>query len=264
MTTFFVFKGKGGNNVNKNRSNLVLSLVSLVITSFLLVFTVYSWYTSNQEVKASSIVGATDIEHTTFTLEKYSASATDWVNVSKIEEKNVLPGTTTYFRLKCVNDNNFTVSLTAKFEGIESKLDTTYVKVSSDGKNVTYNGIKAYDIVNNQVKVTPVIDGGDSKNILYEISSGNIMLKHFKIQEGYIIQRFGQTETKTGAVLSRDDVNDQLDTVSISDAILNNQQIAKGTSYFYFALTFLDNDDVDKYFMYQELFIASLTLYRAD
>lgn len=250
--------------MNKNRSNLVLSLVSLVITSFLLVFTVYSWYTSNQEVKASSIVGATDIEHTTFTLEKYSVSATDWVNVSKIEEKNVLPGTTTYFRLKCVNDNNFTVSLTAKFEGIESKLDTTYVKVSSDGKNVTYNGIPTYTIANNQVKVDPVVDGGDTKSILYDINGSTISLRHFKIEEGYIIQRFGTTETKTGAVIKKDDVDQTIDTISISDPILNNQQIAIGTSYYYFAFTFLDNDDVDKYFMFQELFIASLTLYRAD
>ena len=155
--------------MNKNRSNLVLSLLSLVITSFLLVFTIYSWYTSNQEVNTKGIVGATDIEHASFTLEKYNVSTTSWVPVTKIEEKNVLPGKVTYFRLKCVNENTTSIKLTAKFEGVESRLDKTYVKVSSDNKNITYNGIPTYSILNNQVKVDPVVDGGDSKSILYDV-----------------------------------------------------------------------------------------------
>ena len=250
--------------MNKNRSNLVLSLLSLVITSFLLVFTIYSWYTSNQEVNTKSIVGATDIEHATFTLEKYNVSTTSWVPVTKIEEKNVLPGKVTYFRLKCVNENTNSIKLTAKFEGVESRLDKTYVKVSSDNKNITYNGIPTYPIVNNQVKVDPVVDGGDSKSILYDVTGTNISLRHFKIEEGYIIQRFGTTETKTGAVTKKDDVTQSLDTISITDPILNKQSVAVGTSYYYFAFTFLDNDDVDKYFMYQELYIASLTLHEGD
>ncbi len=250
--------------MNKNRSNLVLSLVSLVITSFLLVFTVYSWYTSNQEVSAGSIVGATDIQNTEFVLEKYNSSSTSWVTVSKIEEENVLPGTSTYFRLKCVNSNDSTVSLTCKFEGVESILDTDYVKVSSDGTKVTYNGIPTYTISNSQVTVDPVVDNGDTKSILYTISDSTVSLSQFKIEEGYIIQKFGTTETTSGAVSKKDDVDSTIQTISITDSILTNEEIAIGTSYYYFALTFLDNDDVDKYFMYQELYISSLTMFEGE
>ena len=254
MTTFFVFKGKGGNNVNKNRSNLVLSLVSLVITSFLLVFTVYSWYTSNQEVKASSIVGATEINNSEFTLEKWSSSANEWVGVSKIEEENVLPGTVLYLRLKCVNANDTAISLNAKFEGISSVLNTSYVKVS--GTNITYNGVPTYTIANNQVTV------GASNNVLYDVSNTTISLNKFKIEDGYVIQCFGTTETKTGAISSIDDATDDLKT--IDESILSAQEFASGTSYYYFALTYLDNDDLNNYYMYQSLIIESLTITESE
>ena len=88
-----------------------------------------------------------------------------------------------------------------------------------------------------------------------------ISLRHFKIQEGYVIQRFGTTETTSGAVIKKDDLTNNLDIISVSDSILNNQEIAIGTSYYYFALTFLDNDDIDKYFMYQDLYIDSLSMF---
>ncbi len=244
---------------NSNRHNLIISLLSLVVTTFLLVFTVYSWYTSNQEVETKSIIGATEIQKTSFELEAWKND--EWKKVSKIEEKNVLPGKTTYFRLKCVNDNDTTIRLTAKFEGIQSKLDTTYVKVSTDKTKITYNGIETYSIASNQVTVEPVVENGETKSILYDVDNTTISLRHFKIQESYIIQRFGTTETKTGAVTKRDDLTNSLDTISISDSILNKQEIAIGTSYYYFALTFLDNDDIDKYLMYQGLYISSLTMF---
>ena len=259
MTTFFVFKGKGGNNVNKNRSNLVLSLVSLVITSFLLVFTVYSWYTSNQEVKASSIVGATDIEHTTFTLERWNESSSAWVNVSKIEQNNSLPGTTIYLRLKCVNENSFEIKLNAKFEGISSNLDTNFVKVNQS--KISYNGVPRYDVVSNKVSVDPVTVGTTIKSVLYNISNSTITLGDFKIEDGYVIENFGSTETKTGAISSVDDITEDLKL--LSDNILEGTTISTGTSYQYFALTYLDNDLLNNYFMYQKLSIDSLTISEA-
>lgn len=244
--------------MNKNRSNLVLSLVSLVITSFLLVFTVYSWYTSNQEVKASSIVGATDIEHTTFTLERWNESSSAWVNVSKIKEENVLPGKVMYLRLKCVNENANAITLNAKFEGIESLLNTNFVKISTDGLSVAYNGVSIYPIENNKVTVNPVTIGNTSRSVLYNITNSKISLQDFEIHEGYVIENFGTTETTSGAINSIDDVTSAMKT--LDDKVLENQSMPTGTSYQYFALTYLDNDDVNNYYMYQELFIASLTI----
>ena len=244
--------------MNKNRSNLVLSLISLVITSFLLVFTVYSWYTSNQEVKASSIVGATDIEHATFDLERWNSSTSTWVSVSKIKEENVLPGKVMYLRLKCVNENESAITLNAKFEGIESLLNTNYVKISTDGLSVAYNGISVYTIANSKVTVNPVTIGSTSRSVLYNITNSKISLQDFVIHEGYVIENFGTTETTSGAINSIDNATSALKT--LDEKVLDNQSIPAGTSYQYFALTYLDNDDVNNYYMYQELFIASLTI----
>ncbi len=239
--------------------NLIVSFLSMLTTAVLLIVTIFSWYTENRETHSGSIIGGTEIPKTSFELDYWNDSS--WVVVNNIEKTNVLPGTTTYYRLKCVNSGDSTVSLTAKFEGISSKLDTGYVRISADNKSVTYNGIKTYDIVNNSVTVDPVVDNGDTKTVLYDISEGSISLRHFKIEEGYIIQRFGTVETTSNAILKKDDVTLEYDTISIGDPILNNQEIAIGTSYYYFALTFLDNDDIDRYFMYQGLYINSLTMY---
>ncbi len=244
--------------------NLIFSILSLVTTTILLIFTVYSWYTQNEVVQVKSIVAQTESQTTHYELYYWNTSEGEWSVVTEIRKTNVLPGTTTYFKLKCNNDSGAPVRLTAKFQGIQSKLDTNYVKVSADGKYVTYNGIKTYNVVNNQVTVEPIVSGGDTKSVLYTINSNVISLRHFEIRDGYVIQSFGQTETKPSspitATLKRDDVVDGTTNI-ISEPIMNNQIIATGESSYYFALTFLDDDDMDKYYMYQELYIDSLTMF---
>lgn len=245
--------------MNKKMTNLIVSILSLVMTTVLLIFTVYSWYTSNTEVKASSIIGGSDVEKANFELDYWDE--TEWKEVKKIEKRNVLPGTTTYFRLKCINTNSAAINITAKFEEIESSVDVNYVQVASDGKSVNYNQVRAYGVESGKVTVPAVTGYGSSKSILYEISGSNVTLKDFKVEEGYVIQRFGTTETKTGAVLNRDDIVSSMDIIAIDEEILDNQSVAVGTSYYYFALTFLDDDDIDNYYMYQELFIKSLSMF---
>ena len=61
--------------MKRNRTNLIFSLISLVITSFLLVFTVYSWYTSNQVVSVSTIRGTVVDNQLIDSVEFYNFSA---------------------------------------------------------------------------------------------------------------------------------------------------------------------------------------------
>ena len=245
--------------------NLIFSILSLVTTTILLIVTVYSWYTQNEVVTVTSIVGQTENEDTHYELYYWKPSTNSWAVVTEIEEKNVLPGTTTYFKIVCTNNSGKAVKLTAKFQGIQSILDTNYVKVSSDGKYITYNSIKTYDIVNSQVTVEPVVENGGTKNVLYVVDAEqNIALRHFEIKDGYVIQKFGPTPTTSGAVTKRDDVTDSSNVSSLDAPILNNQIIPVNTSEYYFALTFLDDDDKDAYYMYQELYIDSLTMFEDE
>ena len=245
--------------------NLIFSILSLVTTTILLIVTVYSWYTQNEVVQIKSIVGQTESETTHYELYYWKESESKWVVVSEIKQENVLPGSTTYFKLACTNSGTAPVKLTATFQGIQSRLDTKYVEVSADGKYITYNGIKTYDVVNNQVTVEPVVENSDTKNVLYIVDAQkNIALRHFEIKDGYVIQKFGPTETHSGAITRRDDVTSSSKISNIADPILNQQIIAIGESSYYFSLTFLDDDDKDKYFMYQELYIDSLTMFESE
>lgn len=242
--------------------NLIFSILSLVTTTILLIVTVYSWYTQNEVVTVKSIVGQTENQDTNYELYYWKTSESKWVVATEIQQRNVLPGSTTYFKLACTNSGSAPVKLTAKFQGIQSKLDTNYVKVSADGKYITYNGIKTYDVANNQVTVEPVVENGDTKNVLYIVDAQkNISLRHFEIKDGYVIQKYGQTETHSGAITKRDNVTSSSNVSNIADSILNEQIIPVGTTNYYFSLTFLDDDDKDKYFMYQELYIDSLTMF---
>ena len=242
--------------------NLIFSILSLVTTTILLIVTVYSWYTQNEVVQVKSIVGQTENQDTNYELYYWKESTSSWAVVTEIKEKNVLPGKTTYFRLKCVNNSGSSVKLTAKFQGIQSRLDTNYVKVSADGKTINYSGIKAYDIANNKVEVDPVVVGETTKTVLYNVSNKNITLGQFKIEDGYVIQKYGTTETHTGAIDNIDDATSDL--IGVGDEVLSSWNVAVDTSYYYFSLTYLHDADINNYYMYQELYIDSLTMFESE
>ena len=204
--------------------NLIFSILSLVTTTILLIVTVYSWYTQNEVVQIKSIVAQTESETTHYELYYWKESESKWVVVSEIKQKNVLPGSTTYFKLVCTNSGTAPVKLTAKFQGIQSRLDTNYVKVSADGKTINYSGIKAYDIANNKVEVDPVVVGETTKTILYNVTNKNIALGQFKIEDGYVIQKYGTTETTSGAIDNIDDATSDL--IGIGDEVLSSWNVA--------------------------------------
>ncbi len=241
--------------------NLIFSILSLVTTTILLIVTVYSWYTQNEVVQVKSIVAQTENQSTNYELYYWDdkTATAEWKIVTEIKKTNVLPGTATYFRLKCTNNGSEPVTIKANFEGIESRLDTNYVKVSADGSYVTYNTVKAYDIENGNVTVDPVVVGEDSLSVLYNITNSTVALSDFIIENGYMVETFGTTETHSGAIDNIDDVTSDLKTVD--ELVINGHTTPAGqTNYYYFALTYLDNAELNNYFMYQILFVESLKI----
>ena len=238
--------------------NLILSCASLLVTAALLVLTVFSWYVVNQEVNVTGIVANTAGEDLDFTLSYYDESQSKWNPVTeKIEFKNVLPGTAKYFKLSCQNSGIDDIKITGFFDGITSNLDTTYVKVS--GNYVTYNTVPAYEI--NSVSKAVLVDN----KVLYRVNSSTITLGSFLIEQGYRVQYFGTTETKgtENPTTTYNDI-DNLPTDGsmryVRDDVFESLTITPSGINIYFALVYLNDNSLNKYYMYQSLYLDSLVI----
>ncbi len=267
--------------MNKNRSNLVLSLLSLVITSFLLVFTIYSWYTSNQEVKASGIVASTAGENFDFRLRYWDGSSWKVVN-QNLRYEGWLPGTTTYYELKLSNTDSSSAMVNVDFTGVNSSVNNEYVKATYDGTSggyIKYNGVNAYKYTGNPVGQESAYVRVDtvsaSNQALYKITENKVgsninyivSAETLKIENGFRWQYIGESENATdetlhtGAITDIDDITEDDYIYDLSTPLLEDYEIVGNTSfYYYFAITFLDDDDMDRFYMYQDLFIEAITI----
>ena len=237
--------------------NLILSCASLLVTAALLVLTVFSWYVSNQKVDVTGIIANTADENLHFTLYYYDTDESDWVPMTdalKFEDK--LPGDATYFKLACENTGDSDIAINGYFEGIQSKLDTDYVKVS--GNYITYNTVPAYAI---GASSSVVVDN----KILYSVQGSQISLGYYKIEEGFRVQYFGETETKgtenpTTTYNTADNQPNDGTVRKLNTPLFDNLIIPTTGKNQYFAVVYLDDDDLNSYYMYQNLYLDSIVI----
>ena len=238
--------------------NLILSFASLLATAGLLVFVIFSWYVVNQEVNVNGIVASTAGEDLTFTLYYYDTEENDWAPMTEpLKFEDNLPGDATYFKLVCENSGSSDITINGYFEGIQSKLDTDYVKVN--GNYITYNTVPAYAI--NGTSHSVVVDN----KVLYSVSGSQISLGYYKIEEGFRIQYFGETETKGTENPSRtyntaDNQPNDGTVRKLSTPLFDNLIIPTTGKNQYFALVYLDDDDVNSFYMYQNLYLDSIVI----
>ncbi len=236
--------------------NLITSILSLVTTSFLLIGVVVAWYVSNQEVSVNTITVVTEGNKFTYALDYYDKTTEKWTGVNEYVLSDMLPGDAVYFRLSCSNTSGAEALLNGHFENITSKLDTNYVKKS--GTDLLYAGVKAYTFDSENVVRVNTNVYSNAVLYTYDQSTNKVGLGAIKIEDSFRVEYFGQTETKTGAITDVDTESEERRV--ITGNIFESERISEGVSYLYFALMYLDDDDRNNFYMYQELFIASLVI----
>lgn len=237
----------------KKKLNLILSCASLLVTVALLIVTVFSWYVVNEEAKAENIVANTAGDDLSFELSYYDKTSSSWKLVTEeLEFENVLPGFYQCFRLTCHNSGESNINITGAFEGIESNLDTTFVKVS--GNKITYNTIPQYTI--NSVSNAVVIDN----QILYKVQGTAISLGAYLIENGYRIQYYGTAETTEPTFTKIDDLPTDGSVMNVNSSIFENLTVTPSGLNLYFSLIYLDDDELNPYYMYQSLYLASFVV----
>ncbi len=238
--------------------NLILSCASLCVTVALLILSVFSWYVTNQEVNVTGIVASTAGEDLTFTLYYYDEDESEWTPMTDaLVFENTLPGEAKYFKLVCENSGTDDITINGYFEGIQSKLDTDFVKVS--GNYVTYNTVPAYQINNTSRAV--LIDN----RVLYSVQGSTISLGYYKIEEGFRIQYFGETETNgtespSTTYNSIDNQPNDGTVRSVNSSLFENLIIPTTGKNLYFAFVYLDDDELNPYYMYQSLYLDALVI----
>lgn len=261
--------------------NLILSAASTVVTLGLLIATMFAWYVVNKEAEAHGVIASTADKGLGMNLRYWDGDS--WEDVDdNLSFEGWLPGTTTYFELSIENTSSEDHAITANFIGIESKVDNNYVKATYNGSTggyITYNGVNAYKYTGTPTASNAAyvrVDTVDASNqalykIMQQTVSGQtsyvVTAETLKIENGFKWQYIGESEDDpdetlhTGAVTDIDEITEDDYIYDITDPLLDDYEVYGGTTlYYYFAVTFMDDDDMDQFYMYQELFIEAISV----
>ena len=134
--------------------NYILSVGSLMVTLFLLVITMFSWYVTNNQAEAKGITGITASNGHSFEIRYWDASQSSWELTTSFDDatKDLWPGDVVYFKISLINEeDNTSVKVNVNLSDINVVIDNT--KVTADANHVYYNGVSMYDVSSNKVKV---------------------------------------------------------------------------------------------------------------
>ncbi len=260
---------------------LIINLISLITTSFLLIMVVFSWYISNDTVKAEGIFGKTEDEDYSLKLQRgiYNSSnqTWTWTDTTSLSISNIQPGDSFFFRIIITTSRN--INLNMDFSGIESDIDNS---ISVSNGYVLIGSTKKYNIVNNKVTVN---EGGASKT-LYNISGSTVSLGDYKVEDTFKFYNYGVcttnpttivsgtsgiTVTYAGSPLDNDVTNDGITPDDLGSVATNYSVTASGSetiAFAYFALEFNDEASIvningvesSNCYLYQSLTISQLAV----
>ena len=166
-------------------SNLILSLISLVVTSTLLVVLIMAWYTSNTKVDATGLRAASGEDSYVFNFYYWDETTKDsdlersgsWkLTKNDLSIQDAMPEDIFYFK---VEGTGLSVNQVIQmiFRDVSSTLDTDVVKgiynPISGEYEVRFNGVKRYSSLTSNINVDYEIDGVNTSKTLYNLLEEN-------------------------------------------------------------------------------------------
>lgn len=182
---------------------LVINLITLVITTFLLIFVINAWYVTNEKANVSGIIGATDSDAFSLELERgeYNAGSQTkwtWTNTNNLAISNMQPGDAFFFRFKITASKagSFKVTLSDIVSQLqEGVLDRTSVTVGNTTKYyVTMNSTKIYEMQSATLCSVYSDQAGNTKLgdlYSYNTTDSVLELEEFKVEDAFLYYDYG-------------------------------------------------------------------------
>ena len=273
----------------KKRINLIVSITSLVVTTALLIVSMFAWYAVNQVANASNIFAATEGIKGSFKLYYFEDTSTEDDGVvtksgSWIESNNSLkindafPGDVFYFKI-VGSQLEEGQTLNIKFSNIQSSINKEAVTGEKIGDDyiINYEGQETYKSSSTTFNVTYKNASNVSvTKTLYQLSQEEdsseytVGLKDIKIQDAFKVYTNPTLESAGGLTdfpKSKGTTKVNVDQTIAHTAITASDN---GTKTVYFALSF-DSQDIydgdnnlitnyDNYYMYQGLNVKNISI----
>ena len=261
--------------------NLILSVISLTVTSFLIVLIIFAWYAANTTANVSAGIGHTKGTDYDLTLQRgeYSGSSWTWTDTNDLSIDNLQPGDCYYFRFKIEYDSR--VTFETSFSEITSSLienkvvaitsgNKTYVQINGTGQNW-------FEVSNNSVSIVEYVgDTPQTAKQLYSISAGVVSLNttNYNVADTFKLYDYGLgTEAfSNDNLLSLTDLKESGGTIT-STNLTSNPTIrydlsgltsTSGEAYGYFALEFNDELSTKRYLHLDNTISSDSNIYQCQ
>ncbi len=149
---------------------LILNLITLVITTFLLIFVINAWYVSNEQASANGIFGKSSNDGFTLDLERGSYRKNGdihwtWTSTKDLSINNMEPGDAFFFRFR-VNSSS-AGSYKLSLSDISSKIaKNQYGAEVLQRSELRYNGYYVLNYGNAAFNMDPVYKPTEDKDII--------------------------------------------------------------------------------------------------
>lgn len=261
--------------------NLILSVISLTVTSFLIVLIIFAWYATNKTANVSAGIGHTKGTDYDLTLQRgeYSAGNWRWTDTNELSIDNLQPGDCYYFRFKI--DYDARVVFETSFSEITSSLvENKVVVVTSNGRTcvqINGTGLNWFEVSNNSVSIVEYVGNTpQTAKQLYSISAGVVSLNttNYNVADTFKLYDYGlgTVEFSNDNVLSLTDLKESGGTIT-STNLTSNPTIrydlsglasASGEAYGYFALEFNDELSTKRYLHLDNTISSDSNIYQCQ
>ncbi|MCR5349879.1 MAG: hypothetical protein K6E20_02700 [Acholeplasmatales bacterium] len=261
----------------KKYINLIISSVSLLVTTTLLILSMFAWYVVNETAKASGIIAASDSIRGSFDFYYWNDTSTtneqgvttesgSWVKSNNdLRIKDAWPDDVFYFKI-VGSSLDAGQKLTVSFSGIDTNLNTDYVTGAKNGSNyeVSYSGVVQYTSTTTSIdvdyngtdKTLYNLTQNEDDNTKYDVNLDEILIQDvFKVYTAPTVKTVGTT---TDFPASKGTTK-----VDIDGTIYNETITAadNGTKTIYFALSFDSlGDAIDNFYQFQGLVIKNVQI----
>ncbi len=247
--------------------NYVLSVGSLLVTLFLLVITMFSWYVTNTKAEAKGIVATTEGITGDFDLYYWNKKTQSWEESSNSIAVELWPNEVVYYKL-VGTDLTVGQAFSGYFKGISSSVDSSMVTGAYDSTKAKYTVSYANEVafesattninvtVDEETKTLYILSASETAGV-YDVSLDDILIQDvFELYTAPVITgtHAAGNDKPTGKGSTK--------AASITSTIWDETSVAATTSVQYFALSFdtTGDNDVDSYYQYQTLNIDSLVV----